>query len=137
MPPAARRQPPTRGLIGEDYDLRYNTIDGGGTTFSNAVDYDLGGTAGQPDAGVLSGGDYVLTGGFWIAAEATLPTGCGGDCNLDGNVSTDELVRAVDVALGTRRSPNPAGRPYAERRGGGVRPTRADSGATARNARRW
>ena len=29
--------------------------------------YTLGGTVGQPDAGVLSGGDYILSGGFWGA----------------------------------------------------------------------
>jgi len=50
---------------GGGYDLGWNTVDGGGTTFSAGGDYTLGGTIGQPDAGLLSGGGYVLGGGFW------------------------------------------------------------------------
>ena len=50
---------------GGDYDLTWNTVDGGGATFSTGGDYSLGGTIGQPDAGLLTGGDYTLAGGFW------------------------------------------------------------------------
>ena len=47
------------------YDLRWWTVDGGGGTWSTGSGYRLGGTIGQPDAGVLSGGGYMLEGGFW------------------------------------------------------------------------
>ena len=47
------------------YDLTWSTVDGGGWTFSTGEGYSLGGTAGQPDAGVLAGGGYALAGGFW------------------------------------------------------------------------
>ena len=47
------------------YDLGWNTVDGGGYTFSTGGDFALGGTIGQPDAGLLTGGDYALGGGFW------------------------------------------------------------------------
>jgi len=50
---------------GGGYDLSWNTVDGGGYTFHAGGDYTLGGTAGQPDAGVLSGGGYTIGGGFW------------------------------------------------------------------------
>jgi hypothetical protein len=50
---------------GGGYDLSWNTVDGGGYTFSAGGDYTLGGTIGQPDAGELSGGGYVLCSGFW------------------------------------------------------------------------
>ena len=50
---------------GDGYDLSWNTVDGGGYTFSSGGDYQLGGTTGQHDAGCTSGGDYVLCGGFW------------------------------------------------------------------------
>jgi hypothetical protein len=30
--------------------------------------YTLGGTAGQPDAGLLTGGGYTLAGGFWTGS---------------------------------------------------------------------
>ena len=50
----------------EGYDLSWWTVDGGGTTFSTGGSYSLGGTIGQPDAGVLMNGDsYTLVGGFW------------------------------------------------------------------------
>jgi hypothetical protein len=58
------------GQAGE-YDLSWWTVDGGGVTSSDSSGYSLGGTAGQPDAAVWSGGDYVLAGGFWggVAVE--------------------------------------------------------------------
>jgi hypothetical protein len=54
---------------GGPYDLTWSTVDGGGYTFSSGDGYTLGGTVGQPDAGVLSGGDYTLAGGFWGGGE--------------------------------------------------------------------
>ena len=53
-----------------EYDLAWNTIDGGGYTCSEGGGYALGGTAGQPDAGALSGGGYTLAGGFWGGSTA-------------------------------------------------------------------
>jgi len=55
---------------GGGYDLTWSTIDGGGYTFSEGGGYSLGGTVGQPDAGVLSGGGYTLAGGFWAGGAA-------------------------------------------------------------------
>ncbi len=53
---------------GGGYDLTWNTVDGGGYTWSEAGAYALGGTVGQPDAGALEGGGYTLLGGFWGGA---------------------------------------------------------------------
>jgi hypothetical protein len=51
---------------GGPYDLSWNTIDGGGYTFSSGGVYTQGGTIGQPDASAsLGGGSYTLVGGFW------------------------------------------------------------------------
>lgn len=50
---------------GGGYDLSWSTIDGGGGTWSTGGGYSLGGTAGQPDAGLMKGGDYTLGGGLW------------------------------------------------------------------------
>jgi hypothetical protein len=55
---------------GGGYDLTWSTVDGGGYTWSEGGGYALGGTAGQPDAGMLSGGGYTLAGGFWAGAAA-------------------------------------------------------------------
>jgi hypothetical protein len=55
---------------GGGYDLTWSTIEGGGYMFSTGSGYSLGGTMGQPDAGVMSGGGYTLAGGFWGGAVA-------------------------------------------------------------------
>ena len=47
-----------------DYDISWYTIDGGGGVSSGGA-YIIRGTAGQPEAGAMSGGDYELLGGFW------------------------------------------------------------------------
>jgi len=55
---------------GGGYDLTWNTIDGGGAMFSTSGTYSLGGTIGQPDAGMMSGGLFTLANGFWGGATA-------------------------------------------------------------------
>jgi len=57
---------------GGPYSLTWNTLDGGGVTFAVAGGYRLGGTIGQLDAGLLTGGSYSLGGGFWSPASASL-----------------------------------------------------------------
>jgi hypothetical protein len=44
-------------------DLSWWTVDGGGELSSNGP-YSLAGTIGQADAAAMSGGSYVLQGGF-------------------------------------------------------------------------
>ena len=46
-------------LASNGYDLSWWTVDGGGGTFSTGGAYTLGGTIGQPDAGLLTGGTYT------------------------------------------------------------------------------
>jgi hypothetical protein len=53
---------------GGGYDLSWSTVDGGGYTFSAGGEYDLGGTAGQHDAGCMEGGTYRFCGGFWLGS---------------------------------------------------------------------
>jgi len=53
---------------GLDYALDWWTVDGGGghsVAQDGILRYTLGGTVGQPDAGLLQNGDYTLVGGFW------------------------------------------------------------------------
>ena len=63
-----------------DFEISRSTIDDGGAMLSTAGDFELSGTIGQPDAGVLTGGEFTLTGGFWF--ETPL-----GDCNDTGCVN--------------------------------------------------
>ena len=58
-------KPNAVGPPGAGFDLSWSTVDGGGATLSTGGRYALGGTMGQPDAGMLTGADYALAGGFW------------------------------------------------------------------------
>ena len=46
--------------------VEWRTVDGGGGV--SAGGYQISGTVGQPDAGVLVGGSYQVGGGFWLPA---------------------------------------------------------------------
>lgn len=67
--------------------IDWHSIDGGGGT-SFAGDFTLSGTIGQPDAGTLIGGDFVLIGGFHAAAAPF----CIGDVTGDSQVSLTDLA---------------------------------------------
>ena len=77
---------------GNDFDLSWHTVDGGGGT-SSGGDFVLRGTIGQPDAGDLIGGDFALRGGFWQPAASG---GCG-DCPTDSDGNGD--TEAFDLAI--------------------------------------
>ena len=61
------------GLAQGGYELSWWTVDGGGQMYSLGGGYELGGTIGQPDAGVLTGGGYTLGGGFWRGGAVVSP----------------------------------------------------------------
>ena len=68
---------PTPALAGAGYDLAWWTVDGGGSAMTGSAGsktYSLTGTAGQPDAGVLAQGRFLLAGGFW-AGGRFIPAG--------------------------------------------------------------
>ncbi len=77
--------------VGGGFDLSWRTIDAGGGTSTDG-DLQLSGTIGQPDAGVMSGGTFTLTGGFWVFGTAAppCPWDCGGD--NDGNVGIGDFL---------------------------------------------
>ena len=55
----------------QDFSIDWWDIAAGGT--STGGSYTVSGSIGQPDAGTLAGGDFVLTGGFWSAVELGQP----------------------------------------------------------------
>jgi len=61
--------PAVRAQTGGAYDLSWNTMDPGGAIGVAGGAYSLGGTVAQIDAGVHSGGAYVVTGGFWAGVS--------------------------------------------------------------------
>lgn len=52
--------------LAESLTIAWWTVDGGGGASTGGPN-SLIGTAGQPDAGRASGGDYALVSGFWAA----------------------------------------------------------------------
>ncbi len=84
----------------QTYDLSWYTFDGGGATFSSGGDFELGGSIGQPDAGVLTGGDFELIGGFWGVA-ATLGAACDPcDTNCDGSINGQDIAGFIAALNG-------------------------------------
>src|ERR1051325_3515160 len=81
----------------QPYDVDWHTIDCGGET-STAGQYELSGTIGQPDAGlVMAAGGFELSGGFWTTIDAP---GCGSaDFNCDGDIGTDADIEAFFACL--------------------------------------
>lgn len=83
------------GLVGSvaaqaQLSITWSTIDGGGATFSTGGTYSLGGTIGQPDAGVaMTGGNFRLIGGFWAGVGSGL---CEGDVDGNGVINLTDLA---------------------------------------------
>jgi hypothetical protein len=75
------------GQTGPILDLSWNTIDGGGGT-STGSGFTLSGTIGQHDAGVMTGGGYEITGGFWPGITET----CYPDCNNNGELTVADFA---------------------------------------------
>ena len=68
------------------FDLSWRTIDGGGGTSSGGT-FALAMTIGQPDASSMSGGAFVLAGGFWAGGGGPAP--CYANC--DGSTANPVL----------------------------------------------
>jgi hypothetical protein len=62
------------------FEVTRYTIDGGGAMRSSGGEFELSGTIGQPETGVMDGSGFTLSGGFWFS----LPQA---DCNDDGLVN--------------------------------------------------
>ena len=65
--------------VADDFEINRSTIDGGGE-HSTSGNFELSGIIGQPDAGVMEGDGFTLTGGFWFEEPPD-------DCNRDGWVN--------------------------------------------------
>lgn len=70
------------------YSIDWYTVDGGGETKLHGGSYMVGSTIGQADAGVMTGGGYSLSGGFWRGGTQIIVGVDDGDDVGDG-VTTD------------------------------------------------
>lgn len=81
------------------FDLSWSTIDGGGGTSTGGV-FEVAGTIGQPDAGViLAGGTYEVRGGFWASSVEPIDT-CPADIAPppgDGTVGVPDLLAIINA----------------------------------------
>jgi hypothetical protein len=78
------------------YDLSWNTVDGGGATSTGGA-YSLTGTMGQPDASIaMTGGAYSITGGFWPGATPPV-SDCPADIVPSGTVNIDDLLAVISA----------------------------------------
>ena len=90
----------TLQIFAQDFDVSWHTIDGGGEMSSSGGGFELAGTIGQPDAGVMTGGGFEITGGFWV-----VPPPVTGACSrdpewvCDGDTDGDGQVNPVDSGL--------------------------------------
>jgi hypothetical protein len=78
------------GLAG-DHTLSWWTMNGGGDTFCAGANLELSGTIGQPDAGVVTGGNFELLSGFWPGVEEF----CVGDLDDDRDVDLADLAQLL------------------------------------------
>ncbi len=81
--------------VGEgDFDLSWHTIDGGGGGSSTGGGFNLAGTIGQHDADATSmtGGPFMLTGGFLAGVGAAPGTPCPADFDDSGDVGVKDLL---------------------------------------------
>jgi len=81
------------GADGPGFDLNWNTIDGGGATYLTGGAFQLGATAGQPDAGTMSGGAFTLGGGFWHGVAPS----CYPDCDGVGGLTANDFQCFLDA----------------------------------------
>lgn len=59
-------------LVAQNVAIDWSTTDGGGGDSTGGA-YTIHSTIGQSDAGTLSGGNYVIEGGFWSGAFSATP----------------------------------------------------------------
>lgn len=76
------------GAAWAQYAIHSSTVDcGGGISIAGA--YAVAGTIGQPEAGAMAGGIYILQGGFW--SHSAPPGVTPGDMNCDGGVTVGDI----------------------------------------------
>lgn len=93
---------PLAALAGE-FSIPWYSIDAGGGRSTAAPDTDVVSVIGQPDAGILTGAGYTLSGGF-----LPLPAGevIFGDCDGDGDVDLFDYRALQACFTGPKEAPD-------------------------------
>ncbi len=77
----------------QPYEIRWHTVDGGGTSSTSGGALAIGGTAGQPDAGAAVASPYSIGSGFW---GATL-SATGADLQVEMTDAPDPVALGGNV----------------------------------------
>jgi hypothetical protein len=112
--------------LGPGYDMSWNTIDGGGGTSigqdGGGINLEFTGTIGQMDPGVMSGGVFEFSGGYWSGTLVqALP--CPADIapsGGDGFVNVNDLLAVINTWGICPASPAPCPADIAPAGGDGV-----------------
>jgi len=82
--------------LAADFTVAWHTVDGGGG-LSSGSSLSVGGTIGQPDAGVpMQGGRFSVRGGFWEGLAAGIECPCAADYNRDGGIDGTDVASFFD-----------------------------------------
>lgn len=84
---------PAVAVLAQSSQLSRDNIAPGAVMRSTGGDVVLSCTIGQPNAGVMTGGDFTLTSGFWFPPAL-------GDCNLDGDINLYDYEAFADCMSG-------------------------------------
>ncbi len=87
----------------QSFTIPWYTIDGGGGS-SEGGQFSVSGTIGQPDTGVMIGGAFEITGGYW-SQPIFIPIP--GDCNQDGVVDLNDYTCFFDCMTGPSQGLQP------------------------------
>ena len=88
--------------------INWWTVDGGGNGYAKAGTYNLAGTSGQPDAGLLTGSPYTINGGFWakgalVITAVEVPGSSTDPSDANDSSGAPKVARILPAA------PNPTG----------------------------
>lgn len=74
--------------IGQQFDLSWHTVDGGGATTTTGSGFEMSATIAQSDAGSMVGEGWELSGGFWLVPQA---------CEVPADLNGDGFADALDI----------------------------------------
>ena len=86
------------GMAVAQFEITRSGVNGGGVIGSTGGAFELSATTGRSDAGVLTGGQFILTGGFWFETPP-------GDCNQDGGTGLLDMHSFTGCMTGPNGAP--------------------------------
>lgn len=89
------------------YYLNWYSVNGGGETNINGTTFDLGISVGQAAAGSVAGAIFKLGVGYWYGAKGACPITKSGDINMNGTVTSADIIALVNYVFKGGAAPLP------------------------------